>query len=421
MKQYLFSNIFTRVLCNVLNFVLALLITRYYGAVGKGEMTYILTVITFVGFFSNIFSSNSLIYSYSQREYRTIYTTSILWMIVVCCIEFVMLRLFVHGSNTYILHICLLTFAQSLLTLFASALLANKEIMKHNVLSLLFIITNLSVILLLIFGIHRMTLGSIIIMLYIGYLITILAAIYLSYRYIQKNKLAIDTEEMKEILSYGYKYQIFDFLQFIMLRFSFLLLYQFEGKVSLGIFSIGLALIESIWIFSRSIATLNYIRIANTNNPKVDSIFTLKLVRVSVLISAFLVALIFIIPTEAYVFIFGINCHVLKDYIKWLIPGSIAFPVFIILSSYFLGKGQLGYNIISCGLGSFISIVLGFLLIGRFEMTGTAFTMSVSFIVCSLFLLFQFYKTNNFALHDLLFNKSDLTDFSSFIKKHLSK
>ena len=65
-----------------------------------------------------------------------------------------------------------------------------------------------------------------------------------------------------------------------------------------------------------------------------------------------------------------------------------------------------------------VSIVLGFLLIKNYEMTGTAFTMSISFIVCSLFLLYQFYKSNNFTLQDFLLTKADFTEFISLIKKY---
>ena len=419
MKQYLFSNIFTRIVCNALNFILALIITRYYGAIGKGEMTYILTVITFVGFFSNMFSSNSLIYSYSKNQFKTIYFTAIIWILIVCCIEFVLLNLIIHGTYEYIFHICLLSFLQSIFTLFSSVLIANKEVKKHNILTLLFIVINLVVISFLIFGIHRMGLGSIIIMFYLGYLFSITIAILFSLQYLAVNKIDIDIREIKVILSHGYKYQIFDFLQFLMLRFSFLLLFQFEGKISLGVFSIGLSLIESIWIISRSVGTLNYIKVANSAVPKDNYLITLKLLRSVVLISIVLVIIIFIIPTKFYVFIFGSNCSVLKNYIKWLIPGAITFPIFIILSSYYLGKGKLNYNIIACGLGSFISIVLGFLLIHKYEMTGTAFTMSISFIVCSLFLLYQFYKSNNFTLKDFTPTRTDFSELISLVIKYV--
>lgn len=419
MKQYLLSNIFTRIFCNILNFILALMITRYYGAVGKGEMSYILTLITFVGFFSNIFSSNSLIYSYSKYIFKTIYFTALVWIIIVCSVEFVMLKLFIHGTSEYIFHICTLTLLQSVFTLLSSILLANKELKKHNILNLLFIVTTLSAISFFIFAMHRAGLGSIIIMLYIAYLLTIAVGVYFSISYIRENRIEFRLHEIKTILSYGYKYQIFDFLQFMMLRFSFLLLYQFEGKVSLGIFSIGLSLIESIWIVSRSIAMLNYIKVANSPNPIINNICTMKLVRISAIFSLFLVVLIFAIPTEFYVFVFGQNCQALKHYIQWLIPGAIIYPTFIILSSYYLGKGRMDYNIIAGGIGSFISIVLGFLLINRYEMSGTAFTMSVSFTVCSLFLFYKFYKSNNFTPLDLLPKTSDFLDFSNFVKKYI--
>jgi O-antigen/teichoic acid export membrane protein len=417
MKQYLLSNIFTRVLCNVLNFILALIITRYYGAIGKGEFTYILTLITFVGFFSNIFSSNSLIYSYAKNSFKTIYFTSITWIAIVCSLEFVFLRLFIVGSNEYLFHISILTFFQAIFGLLSAVLLANQEIKKYNTLSIIYIISNLLIIVFMIFGINRMGLGSIIIMMYCSSIISILIAIYLSKDIIKTNVIGYNMEEIKLILSHGYKYQLFDFLQFMMLRFSFFLLYQFEGKISLGVFSIGLSLIESIWIVSRSSATLNYIQVANSENNIEQSKQTLKTLKISVLISIILVSIIFLMPTEVYTFIFGSSCKVLKHYIRWLIPGAIAYPIFIVLSSYFLGKGRIDLNIIACGLGAFISIFMGYFLIVRYEMTGTAFTMSISFIVCSLFLLYQFYKNNNFTLSDLLVNKKDIQEFLLLVKK----
>lgn len=410
MSRFLLSNIAVRLLGNALNFLLALLVTRYYGALGKGEMSYILTVITFVSFFSNVFSGNSLIYSYSKHQFKTLYFTSMMWILIVCCIEFVMLSMFIQGNAEYIFRICILTALQSIFTLFYSVLLANKELVKCNILSVSYVILNILVLLALYFIIDKQNLGAILSMLFISGLLIVILSIAMSTKYIVANRIQIDIEEIRIILTYGFRYQLFDFLQFIMLRFSFLLLYQFEGKVSLGVFSIGISFIESIWIVSRSISVLNYIDVANASKPEQKAKLTLKLMRWSVLTSLLLVSIMFLVPIEIYTDIFGESCKVLKLYMRWLIPGAIIFPIFITIQSFYLGLGKMNLNIIAAGLGSFISIVLGFILIRSYEMTGTAFTMSVSFTACSLFLLYHFFKSNNFVFKDLLFTKSDIRD-----------
>ena len=205
----------------------------------------------------------------------------------------------------------------------------------------------------------------------------------------------------------GFQYQLFDFLQFIMLRFSVFLLLRFEGKVSLGIYSIGLSILEAFWLFSRSCATISYVKISNQNDNKYSSLLTLELLKVSLLLTSILIFIFYLVPDSVYVYVFGKEYYLLKVYMKWLLPGTFIFNVFIILSAYFAGKGMVYINLIASFVGAVFAILFGYLLILRYEISGTAFTSSLAFAAGSLILFIFFHKMNNFKLKDYMIKRVD--------------
>jgi len=285
--------------------------------------------------------------------------------------------------------------------------LARQRVKTYNFLTLSQVFLNLLFLLIFIYSVNRVELSSYIIALYISSILTLSISIYFSFDYLKNYTFKIDIEEIKVMIYSGFQYQLFDFLQFIMLRFSVFLLLRFEGKVSLGIYSIGLSILESFWLFSRSSATIAYVKISNQNDDKYSSLLTLELLKVSLLLTSVLIIIFYLVPDLVYVYVFGKEYYLLKVYMRWLLPGTFIFNVFIILSAYFSGKGMVYVNLIASFVGSVVAILFGYLLILRFEISGSAFTSSLAFGAGSLILFMFFHKMNNFKWKDYMIKKVD--------------
>ena len=408
MISSLFINtLFTRICSTILNMILALVIARVLGAAGKGESIFIVTIITCTLYFANLFGNQVLVYTLAKNHFSNVYTISIFWSFFIVCIQYVFISLFYGFNVEYVFHLCFLTFIQSLIHLMQITLLARQRVKTYNFLTLSQVFLNLLFLLIFIYGVNRIELSSYIIALYISSICTFLISIYFSFDYLRNYTFKIDIEEIKVMIYSGFQYQLFDFLQFIMLRFSVFLLLRFEGKVSLGIYSIGLSILESFWLFSRSSATIAYVKISNKNDNRYSSLLTLELLKVSLLLTSVLIIIFYLIPDLVYVYVFGKEYYLLKVYMRWLLPGTFIFNVFIILSAYFSGKGMVYVNLIASFVGSVVAILFGYLLILRFEISGTAFTSSLAFGAGSLILFMFFHKMNNFKWKDYMIKKVD--------------
>lgn len=417
MISLLFLNTFiTRIFSTILNLILALVIARVLGAAGKGESIFIVTIITCTLYFANLFGNQVLVYTLAKNNFSTVYTISFFWSFFIVAIQYVFISLFFGFNFEYVFHLCLLTFIQSLINLFQITLLAKQKVKTYNFLSILQVFLNVAFLMLLIYGFNRVAISSYIIALYLSSIFTLLCSLYFSYEYLKTYTFKIDIAEVKTMIYTGFQYQLFDFMQFIMLRFSVFLLFRFEGKVSLGIYSIGLSILEAFWIFSRSSATISYVKISNQNNDRYSSLLTLELLKASLIFTLVMIIIFCALPDQVYMFVFGKQYALLKTYMKWQLPGTFMFNIFIVLSAYFSGKGMVYVNLIASSAGAFFAILFGYLLILRYEMSGTAFTSTLAFTSGSIILLLFFHKMNNFKLSDYMIGKIDFILIKKEIK-----
>ena len=417
MISVLFLNTFlTRIFSTILNLILALVIALVIGASGKGESIFIVTIITCTLYFANLFGNHVLVYTLAKNNFSTVYTISFFWSFFIVSIQYVFISLFYTFDVEYILHLCLLTFIQSLINLFQITLLAKQKVKTYNFLTLTQVFLNLLFLLVLIYGFERASISSYIIALYLSSFVTLSVSMYSSYEYLKNYKFNIDITEIKAMIYSGFQYQLFDFLQFIMLRFSVFLLFRFEGKASLGIYSIGLSILEAFWIFSRSSATISYVKIANQDNEKYSSLLTLELLKASLIFTAVMITIFYVMPDQVYMFIFGKQYQLLKTYMRWQLPGTFVFNIFILLSAYFSGKGMVYINLIAALVGAFFAILFGYLLILKYEMSGTAFTSTLAYTSGSIILFIFFHKMNNFRPSDYFIKKLDFILLKKEIK-----
>ncbi len=74
---------------------------------------------------------------------------------------------------------------------------------------------------------------------------------------------------VKSLFNYGWKTQLSAFIQFLNYRLSYYFLEYFKGIASVGVFSVGVAFSEAIWMVSRSLSVIIYSDVVTVKITKI--------------------------------------------------------------------------------------------------------------------------------------------------------
>lgn len=371
--------------------------------------------------FCNIFGGQSLVYLVPRKLKADYYNVSFLWSLIVVSLQFVCISLIYSFSPLYVLNLCLLTLLQALISINQAALLARQNVARYNAAVVFQILIQLITLLSLFYVLERRELSSFILAMYIAGFAGLLLSMFFNREDLFKLRFSFSWDTVRSMFNQGIQYQSFEFLQFINMRFGFFLLMRFEGKISLGIYSIAISLLEATWLIGRSLAVVQYSRIANIDDESYQKFITLNLIKIVAITGGLAVLMIIAVPIDFYVLLFGKGFAELKHYMRWLIPGTYVYNIFLVLAHYFAGRGLSRYNIIASAAGAFATIVFGYFLIIRYEMSGTAFSASMAYGLSTLLLLAIFHKMNNFKLSDYLISMSDFRNLRDELKTILLK
>ena len=175
-------------------------------------------------------------------------------------------------------------------------------------------------------------------------------------------------------------------LQFLNYRLPYYFLAALWGQASIGVFSVGVALGEAVWVVCRSISLVQYARLlkpgSEISREAVDS--TRKFGLLSLLLSAFCLAVAMVLPRGVYEFVFGSEFGTLKDIVLYLSPGVLCVSVAKVYSHYFSATGRLLPLLVSSGCGALCSLVLSLWLIRDYGWHGACVATASAHVVCSV-------------------------------------
>ena len=221
--------------------------------------------------------------------------------------------------------------------------------------------------------------------------------------------------KLKEIFNFGFKAQGANIAQFLNYRLCF---WFIASNVELGIYANAIALADGLWIFSRSLATVQYSKAINTESQEENAMLSLSFVKLSFLGTLLGAILLIAIPSEFYTFIFNKDFEGLPVLFMLMSPGIIAIALAGNFSAYFGGIGKFEHSLYSSLLGLVVTLVGCYTLVPFYAVEGACVTTSVSYSVLPLYLIIVFFKTNKLPLRKLLITKEDIRYFeSTFLRK----
>lgn len=422
MFKQIVNTFFTRILSGVFNLVIAIIISNYLGAEGKGVQGLIITTIAFIIIFAGIIGPGGLTYLLPRFHFSLLVVPAYFWSVLMA----IGLSVFLTFSEVipleYHFHVVILSLILSFTGINNAILHANKKIHQVNYVTITQIITTLIVIVYLIIFQKKLSIDSYITALYYGYSISaILSYIFTFSDY--KTKYSFPFYKyligIKKHLKFGSFNQLDILAQVLSFRLAYYFLNHFVSVAEVGIYSNAVSLVESVWILSRSIAYVQHSRIVNSRNKDYTIDLTIKFIKLAGILALCAILIFVFIPSEVYQFIFGDEFINMQAIIQSLSPGILFFSISFIISAYFSGTGKHYINSISSIVGVIVIILLSVFLIPKYGVIGAGIAASLSYFSTTMVKLISFCSIGKISLKKFLLTKTDLKEVKSIFKKEI--
>ena len=402
------SNVFIA----LLNLIIAVVVSQYLGAEGKGGQSILITNIALILLVCNIAGGASLVYLVPRGDNFRIIFLSYVWSFLVCLAVYAIMGFFLDIPANYIFHICLLTLLSSLTAVNSSVLLGHERINARNVVAILQTIVLLGALIVLFVGFDSKKLEAYIFALYLAYTFAFILSSLLIIRYTDlKPQTTSFRNIIKDMLHYGFLNQLSHIMQLLSFRMSYYILLIYLGKDSVGIYSNAVALVESVWLISKSIATVQYARIANTEDIKYGQELTRNLLKSALFVSFFLLLAMSLMPPAFFRLLFGQEFGQVNVLIITLSPGVFFYNFSLIIGHYFSGKGRYHINTVASAIGLAVTVGLCFLLVPVWGMYGAALAAVMSFLSTSYYVYYVFKRETNYSTASFFANGRDIKSY----------
>jgi O-antigen/teichoic acid export membrane protein len=393
----LISTIFYKYTVLICNFILVLYTTSIWGSEGRGIIALIFTNISLVNILTNITSGSSIAFYASKKSKGSLMFINLAGTLFLSCTGIIVICMIFGWADfsRYFLISVLLSLTNSIATYY----LGRGEVKKYNILFLfnaLFVLIVLTCFVLLI---NTLTIDYYFYSLYIGLSLSLLVGLY--FLYFEKETMSWSygriKSDFREVISYGFKNELSYFFQLLCFRFSYFIIATEISLSALGIFSVAVSIVESIWVVSRSISAVHYSEVINNiEQTKSNRAATKNKAKQSLVISILLSLIIICIPNEVFGFVFGKDFTGIRFVLIYLIPGCITIAFSDLYGHYFAAIGSQMILIKKSLIGLIILLPLLYLLVPLYEIKGVCIAMNIAYIIQSMYLIFQFNRVDYF-------------------------
>jgi O-antigen/teichoic acid export membrane protein len=422
MLRNIFNTIVTRSLASLINLFVAIVISHVYGAEIRGEQGLILTTITIVTLLTAVIGAGSINFLVPREKVINLLIPSTAWNILTCFIVYLVLmgtNLMTHQIN---LHILILSFLATQSQINIAVLLGFEKIKASNYISLINTVGIFLSIFFCVFVLKVRTVNAYIYSLYFGYSLSLVLSCYymhtIKYDAFDPFKELIHSSILasKNLFKYGILNQLDNFAQILSFRFSYYLIDYYFSKSAVGVYSNAISIIESIWLISRSITTVQNARIVNSKDLNYSVKISIDFFKISFFLVFIAMILLLLIPSDFYQFMFGKEFGEVKTVILSISPGILFFSTAFILNGLFSGTGDYIYNTISSIISLVVTVTFGIILIPRMGLIGAGITGSLAYSTNALVKLIFFLSKYKVSLQKLMPNNEDFSRMRELYK-----
>jgi O-antigen/teichoic acid export membrane protein len=396
----------------------SVLTARWLGTAAKGVLSMTATVISLflIMIDLGIGAANTYFIGKSKRDISTILGSNILIIIFEC---FVVTLVFIFGRNSnlfifqflfkglsgWILIITLFTIPiASLKAALTNILLGMEQYANYNKLNILFQVFNFTSI--FIFLICFNSIISVLIANITAMLAVILCQTFLLSR--RKIKIKFSFFVFNNMLRYGIKAQLSNFVQFFTYSLDILIINFFRDKAQTGLYSIAVTLATMMWQIPGTIATIIYPSISNSYDIEYIKDITNKTTRIAIVVVVLFCIILALISAPLILLVYGADYRGSINALVLLIPGIAFFSISKILAGSLAGMGRIDINLKISAIICVLTVVLDFAFIPIYGIIGASVVTSITYI-CHAILTLALYKrlTSSRITDIILINKAD--------------
>ncbi len=414
----------SKFLLALLNFGTIIISTRLLGAEGRGEISFFVTNMVLVLLFTGLLGGSSLVYLTPRYNFFRFLMPSYAW------------ALLLTGGFCYFFYFTNQLPAQDFYFLFFSilfnswkstnmmVLLGKERIKAFNWLALIHSVLLILFFLLYYFALDSLNVESFYWGLVLSNLLIWIASSALLFNLGERITLAIDAHLLKQLFAYGALAQLANIIQFGNYRISYyyLMNMQGDGASELGKYSIAVSIAESVWIVGQSLATVQFSRLSNVDDPLLRRKISVRMFKFNFLLNLLAVGLLLMVPARLYEIVFrGEEFGLVAVYIVWLAVGIFMLGTSTSISAYFGGRGKYWPAVISSVLGGLVTLFVCEFFMKDMGVLAAAIGASLSYTVVLFYFIWCFLKEERLSLASILPGIQELNLYYRWLRGGLYK
>lgn len=415
MLKKIIETIFVKGLSSIINFLIVVITAYYLGKYGRGEIAILLVSVSLINIIQGIVGGPSLIYLASKYNNLKLFFYAFIWNFLIALVFSFTITYLDLTPYRLIEELFIISFLQGQISIFQSLLVGHDQITKHNIIEF-----SKSLILIISIGIWFLffnvkSLEAVYLSYIISFSLTSIIGLLYIIKYLTIKKSNSNEKMFVVMFTYGFQNQVNNLSQLLNYRFLFYLIEKWKGIEVLGVFSISISIIESVWVICKGISTNLLAKLVNVEDESYKSKVTINSIKLSLFLTLIATAVLIAIPSDIFTYIFGKDFTEIKYHLLPLSITILSFSVLAIISQYYASKGQLTMNLKASLIGNAICVGLGWFLIKNYGVPGAIITYNCANLIMMFFLIYQFGKSTKTKFLQLLFTKAD---FLVIRKKH---
>ncbi|MBL7964378.1 MAG: polysaccharide biosynthesis C-terminal domain-containing protein [Flavobacteriales bacterium] len=396
-------------LTTLLGLAVVMLAGHALGAKGLGDISLVVLGMTFILLVSHVMGGGAVVYLLPRYPLHRLLPPAYAWAIATAGIA-----AWILGRSTLVpegtaVHVAALALLHALGNLHLNVLLGLQRMRLYNLLSIL-----QAAMLAIAFVLLLQRTDSPSVMTYIQaayvahgglFVLSILPVVLLRR---PAPLLPAERPMLHAMIRQGGLIQGANLLQLLNYRFAYYLLDHYQGRMDLGVYSVGNQLAEGAWIGPKAMGTVLYGQVSNLSNDQEAAQRTRQALFLSVGMATLVLLVLVLLPDSLFSQLFGKEVTGLRVLLCCLAPGILAMAASQAFSHFFSGTGRNKHNLIGSGLGLLVTMAAGWYLISVYGMIGAACTASLAYLTNGLYQAGQFLRIAQWRPGQLVPSRKEL-------------
>lgn len=402
-QDYLFS-VFSKITGVAIAIVYSAFYNRYLGAVLKGEAAIISNYISLISSFT-AFGIYQAYPFYRKKDKEVFYpfvnnVTSLYSLMMLFCL----ILAFSLPVNVNLKMAVAIVPIQSYIRQINYVVMVEAP-RRRNISSIVINVLDLLVVVAF-FVFSEATYGLLIAILIIQNLINLVIS-YCNLK-IDRRYLKFDLNQIPRYIKFGLLPMITLFSMTLNYRVDILMLNDLFAisNAEIGVYSVGVALAEKIWLVPDAIKDILMSKL--TNGAKAEEVA--KVTRASLAISLLMLLVMVIMGRPVVTWLYGTEFSDAYGILIIMMIGVIGMVFYKMVYVYNIVNGKRGINLLFLGVSAIANIIGNYLLIPIGGIFAAAWASVISYLICGIAFLVYFHSTTGIGYSEMLFlKKSDIS------------